>query len=111
MRAQRFPLELPVEYRPLGRGKWHRASTANISASGVLVQGASLPTVDTLVEFRVCLATGGRPACGEVSGSGRVVRVVEPSRPGHAAFALAIEKYDFRPRDAQLGHQSPFPMP
>jgi len=106
MRAQRFPLELPVEYRPLGRGKWHRASTSNISASGVLVHGASLPTVDSLVEFRVCLAMGGRMVCGEVSGSGRVVRLVEPTQTGRPGFALAIEQYDFRSRGAQLADPS-----
>jgi hypothetical protein len=96
MRAQRFPLELAVEYRFAGDGQWHRASTANVSASGVLVRGTALPSVDTHVEFRLHLPARGSAPCGEVSGRGRVVRLTAPAEPVQSAFALAIEKYDLR---------------
>jgi|SRR4051812_45856237 hypothetical protein len=95
MRAPRFPLELSVEYRPVGRDRWHRASTANISTSGVLVRDPNPPTVDTPVEFRLQLPSGGFPARGEVAGRGRVVRVAQPPDEDQTGFALAIDWYDF----------------
>src|SRR5690348_8674776 len=98
MRAQRFPLQLAVEYRPVGRGSWQRAKTANISSSGVLVREANPPTVDTQIEFRLVLEGGGFSACGEVAGRGRVVRVAtEPEAP-EGGFAVSIDRYDFRSR-------------
>jgi len=98
MRAQRFPLKLAVEYRPVGREAWQRASTANISASGVLVRAANPPTVDTHIEFRLVLEGGGFHACGEVSGHGRVVRLATPPQAPETGFAVAIDRYDFRSR-------------
>ena len=98
MRAPRFPLQLPVQYRPVGQLEWLSAETANVSASGVLVQASDVPEVDTPVEFRLTLAP--RPSAarhGEVSGRGRVVRQVCP-REGHRdGFALAIDDCDFLP--------------
>jgi len=101
MRAQRFPLQLSVEYRPVGRGPWQRASTANISTSGVLVYEPNPPTIDTRIEFRLRLPSRGLPACGEVAGLGRVVRVAESRHRAESGFAVKIERYDFRSRTAE----------
>jgi hypothetical protein len=99
MRAQRFPLELPVEYRSVGERQWHRASTANVSASGVLVRDTNPPNVDTHVEFRLILPTRGEEQpSGEVAGQGRVVRLTHPPECEQSGFAVAIEKYDLRQR-------------
>jgi hypothetical protein len=82
----------------VGHLEWHLGRTENVSASGVLVQVPDPLNVDTLVEFQLALAsmTAVRPN-GEVSGIGRVVRVVPPSDRQTAGIAIAIDQYDFRP--------------
>jgi hypothetical protein len=35
-RAQRFPIEAPLQYRQRGESDWHEGTTINISRSGVL---------------------------------------------------------------------------
>ena len=101
MRATRFPLHLPVRYRPVGEPEWHQGQTENISHTGALFSAEDLLPVDTRVEFRLVLSTtagGDKQQHPEVSGLGRVVRTVMPAgsqaRPG---FAVAIERYDFLP--------------
>jgi hypothetical protein len=97
MRALRFPLQLAVEYRPIGQPHWQAAETANVSASGLLVQTPTPPDVDTEIEFRLALPT--RPSAsrhGEVSGRGHVVRQVAPPERLQG-FAVAIDDYDFLP--------------
>jgi hypothetical protein len=98
MRAPRFPLQLPVQYRPVGQLEWHTAETANVSASGVLVQAPHAPEVDTPLEFRLMLPP--RPSAarrGEVSGRGHVVRQVSPQEGQQYGFALAIDECGFLP--------------
>jgi hypothetical protein len=104
MRAQRFPLELPVEYRPVGEGPWRQASTANVSASGVLVRATDPPTIDTLVEFRLALSAQAPDGSGEIVGQGRVVRLADPRESGQAGFAVAIEQYNLRQRSDRASH-------
>jgi hypothetical protein len=36
LRAQRFPLHLPIQYRAKGSSQWYSGQTENISCSGVL---------------------------------------------------------------------------
>ena len=101
MRAPRFPLQLSVSYRPLGHSEWRQGRTENISASGVLVQDSFPVQVDTCVEFKLALAskpTNG--SNGEVACRGRVVRVLAPPEREPAAFAIAIDQYDFNPLTA-----------
>lgn len=98
MRAPRFPLQLPVQYRPVGQLEWHTAETANVSASGVLVQASVAPEVDTPLEFRLILPP--RPSAARhahVSGRGHVVRQVSPEEGQQDGFALAIDHCDFLP--------------
>jgi hypothetical protein len=98
MRAPRFPLHLPVRYRPVGaEGEWRQATTGNVSASGVLVQVPDPLQVDTRIEFRLGLAAAAQPVVNaEVCGQGRVVRIVSSGEPPYQGFAVAIEDYDFR---------------
>jgi len=97
MRATRFPLQLGVRYREPGQVDWQVAQTANVSASGVLVQSNDVPEINTSLEFRLTLArASGPPSQGEVAGLGRVVRLVlPPERPLFCGFALAIDEYIF----------------
>src|SRR5688572_2420585 len=98
MRAPRFPLQLPVLYRPVGAaGDWRHAKTGNVSASGVLVQGPDLLQVDTRIEFRLGLETAAQRAQhAEVCGLGRVVRVVSTEEAPYPGFAVVIENYAFQ---------------
>ena len=100
MRALRFPLQLAVEYRPVGQPGWIVAETANVSASGLLVETPTPPAVDTEIEFRLALPI--RPSAsrhGKVSGRGHVVRQVVCPRRTPRGFAVAIDNYDFLPVD------------
>jgi hypothetical protein len=110
MRATRFPLRLPVRYRPLGRPEWQQGRTENISHSGALFRvDAPLP-VDTQVEFRLVLSAtahgdvpygDGQPH-PEVLGLGRVVRTVDPSDAhSTSGFAVSIDQYHFLPPPSQ----------
>jgi hypothetical protein len=99
MRATRYPLKLQVRYRPIGKRDWHQGSTENISHSGALVRADDPLPVDTRVEFRLMLPVA-EPADEhpEVSGLGRVVRMVAPSEHHpRSGFAVAIERYEFLP--------------
>jgi hypothetical protein len=96
MRAPRFPLQLPLRYRPIGDREWRQATTENISASGVLVRVPQPLQIDTKIEFRLALPSkSAAPGAAEVAGRGRVVRIVTPSEANPTAFAVAFEDYDF----------------
>lgn len=102
MRAPRFPLELPVRYRPVGaEAEWRHATTGNVSASGVLVQVPDPLQVDTRIEFRLGLDPVAQPAQhAEVCGLGRVVRIVATGESPYPGFAVVIEDYAFQHRTA-----------
>src|SRR5882762_5182770 len=97
MRAARFPLHVPVHFRPVGEPVWYRGTVENISCSGVLLRAEDFLQVQTNVELRLPLpnrAAGGERR--EVACYGRVVRTVSPSteQPCPGA-AVSIEGYDF----------------
>jgi PilZ domain-containing protein len=96
MRAARFPLHLPVRYRAMGQPEWRQATTRNISASGVLVEGADPLAVATELEFSLVLQ-GSQPAAdsGQVAGRGRVVRIITAPESAVPGFAIAIADYQF----------------
>lgn len=101
MRAPRFPLQLPVQFRPLGHEEWRQATTGNISASGVLLNAAEPVPVETEVEFSLVLQ-GSEPAgLGQVAGRGRVVRITTPDERPEPGFAVAIDDYTFFHTPAQ----------
>ncbi len=98
MRAPRFLLNLPIEYRPAGRPDWHQGTTLNISRSGVLFRtvptardtGQTL-TVEVPVEIKILLS--GSPAgVGELKCEGRIVRLETPDAD---SLALAAEFSDY----------------
>jgi hypothetical protein len=96
-RLPRFPLQLPLRYRPSGSSQWREGKTENISHSGVLFWAENLLDLNTRVEMRVILPIPASDiAPPEIICQGRVVRTVSPSdihpQPG---IAIAIETYDF----------------
>ena len=113
MRATRFPLRLPVRYRPLGKPEWQQGQTENVSHTGALFRVEAPLPVDTRVEFRLVLSTTARGDAPqspvekqqhpEVFGLGRVVRTVAPTDAyPRSGFALAIEQYEFLPPSSVL---------
>jgi hypothetical protein len=102
MRAPRFPLNLPLSFRPNERESWQKTRTENISATGVLVRWPEPLPLGTALEFRLALPSR-HPARGaaEVSGHGQVVRIVDaPTERPEAGFAIEIHGYNVR-RDAE----------
>src|SRR5919201_4493816 len=108
MRATRFPLRLPVRYRPLGKPEWQQGQTENISHTGALFRVEAPLPVDTRVEFRLVLSTtargdalqsrAGKQQQPEVSGLGRVVRTVAPTTAfQRSGFAVARDQYELLP--------------
>src|SRR4029434_2806058 len=69
MRAQRFPLTLPIRCRRAGEEGWLEGVTINISSSGVLFRTIKPLDVDTKVEMSIVLGESpARP--GELSSDG-----------------------------------------
>ena len=98
MRAPRFQLNLPIQYRPAGGAEWHQGTTLNISRSGVLFRtvptardSEATLTVDVPVEIKILLS--GSPAgAGELTCEGRIVRLETPDAD---SLALAAEFSDY----------------
>ena len=107
MRARRFPLSLPLWFRPQKQRNWQKTSTENISATGVLVRWPEPLPVDTTVEFRLALPSH-HPARrgGEVAGHGRVTRVIaSPTERVDSGFAIKIEHFNLnKQRKNPSGH-------
>ena len=99
MRAPRFQLNLPVEYRPAGGSKWHSGTTLNISRTGVLFRTASPgPDADRFLdaeaklEIRIVLS-GSPEGPGELKGEGQIVRF-ETRDAGNLALAAEFLDYN-----------------
>jgi hypothetical protein len=89
-RARLYPLLLALRFRQLGRKRWSKATTENISYSGVLFRPGKSMKPDTPIEMRMALpkAVAGEPPATLMC-QGRIVRVLphesENKRPGLAA--------------------------
>jgi hypothetical protein len=107
MRAPRFPLNLPVWFRPQKQRTWQKTSTENISATGVLVRWPEPLPLDTAVEFRLALPAR-HPARrgGQIAGHGRVTRIIStPVDRADSGFAIKIEHYNLnKQRKTTSGH-------
>ena len=92
MRAQRFPLELPIRYRRVGDLEWLDGITEDISHSGVLFRVEQTFDVDTAIDVRIVLPAA-MPAgtASEVVCQARIVRA-EMSRAERAALAAAFSQ-------------------
>jgi hypothetical protein len=93
-RSRRFPLHLPVRYRPVGEEAWHKGRTENISGSGVLFRAEALMSVATPLEIAFELPIGARAPV--VFCVGRVVRtVLAAGADEQPAVAATISEYRF----------------
>lgn len=96
-RAQRFPIQTPLRYRPRGGTGWIESRTINISRSGLLFHAPDALDPKTVLEMQILFPTeitGGNPA--NVVCWGPVVRTEPPMPPEtHPAVAAAIVQYRF----------------
>ena len=102
MRAPRFQLNLPIQYRPAGAPEWHQGRTLNISRSGVLFRCTPSkapeeePALTTEVPVEVKILLSGSPAgVGELSCEGWIVRLETPDE-GSLALAVEFSDYEFQ---------------
>jgi len=97
-RAQRFKLNLPLKYRPVGENAWRLGTTENISRSGVLFRAEEMMPANAQLEINLVLPVeiAGLSAA-EVVCRGEVVRSVEAESPSlHPALAAKILQYHFQ---------------
>lgn len=88
MRATRFTLDVPVEYRPLGDPLWRAGRTINMSRTGVLFRGEQPLDVDTPIEMRVFLQTETGKLLSELFCRARVVRHQPGAAQPHVAASF-----------------------
>jgi len=93
MRAQRFPLTLPIRCRRAGEEGWIEGVTINISSSGVLFCTSEPLDVDTQVEMSIVLGES-RARAGELRCDGHIVRIDGDSTT--PSMAAAFSRYDLR---------------
>lgn len=94
-RASRFPVELPLRYRPLGELGWVEGRTINVSRSGVLFAADELLPEETPVELTFDLPPemGGGPGEG-ITCRGQVVRtILPPSTDDPPSVAVSIAEF------------------
>ena len=86
-RAQRFEIQIPLDYRVDGKSEWHKGTTKNISCTGVLFRGEEFAEPNTPLEMRLVLPdlTSGLRSAAVVC-RGVVARSAPPD--GADAFAL-----------------------
>jgi CheY-like chemotaxis protein len=97
-RAQRFKLQLPIKYRPLGENDWRAGTTENISRSGLLFRAEEMLPANIQLEINLVLPPeiAGLSAA-EVVCRGEVVRTMEAEAPSmNPALAAKILQYHFQ---------------
>jgi signal transduction histidine kinase/CheY-like chemotaxis protein len=97
-RAQRFKLQLPIRYRPVGEPDWRSGTTENISLSGVLfcAEEALQPAAQLEISLVWPPAIAGLSAA-EVVCRGEIVRTIEAEATTlHPALAAKILEYHFQ---------------
>lgn len=97
-RAQRFKLQLPLKYRPIGEDDWRAGTTENISRSGLLFRAEEMLPANIQVEINLVLPPeiAGLSAA-EVVCRGEVVRTMEAEAPStNPALAAKILQYHFQ---------------
>ena len=97
-RAQRFKLQLPLKYRPIGEELWRAGTTENISRSGLLFRAEELLPETVQLEINLVLPSeiAGLSAA-EVVCRGEVVRTIKAEAPSmHPALAAKILQFHFQ---------------
>jgi PilZ domain-containing protein len=90
----RFPIHVPLLYRPLGNERWRAGRTENVSCTGVLFRAEALLDLATPIELAFELPIG--PSAPLIVCVGKVIRT-DPSLNAHGQPTLAatIAQYRF----------------
>lgn len=94
-RASRYPVTVPIRFRPLGEIGWTEAMTINLSCSGVLFEANEPFLTDTPIEmsFELPVEFGGD---SEVTCRGQVVRtMMPPATDAPPSIAATITEFRF----------------
>src|SRR5262249_10979911 len=89
MRAQRFPLVLPVRHRLAGTTRWGLGCTVNLSSTGALLCVENLPPRGLEIELRIVLPSRTKSAQPEIHAIGTIVRRILPT-PTNESFGVAV---------------------
>jgi DNA-binding response OmpR family regulator len=97
-RAQRFKLQLPLKYRPIGEEAWRAGTTENISRSGLLFRAEEMIPANVQLEINLVLpAEIAGLSAAEVVCRGEVVRTIQAETPSmNPALAAKILQYHFQ---------------
>jgi len=96
-RARRYPIPLALSWRRIGSKRWRKATTENISYTGVLFRPGKPMKPDTHIEMSLALPTGvtGEPPATLMC-HGRIVRVLpDESEDKRAGLAASITEFHF----------------
>lgn len=97
-RAQRFPIQAPMQFREGGESDWHEGTTLNISRSGVLFRAEREIETKKVLEMRIAFPpemTGGSET-SVVCWGPIVRRQILGEANGRTAFAATIFRYRFQ---------------
>jgi hypothetical protein len=99
-RANRYPLGLPLRYRPAGEARWLAATTLNVSHTGVLFQARELLPDQAPVQLEIDLP-GDEDGRAQVVTGGVVARVAPAPEGTGGEVAVALDGYELvrLPRD------------
>ncbi len=96
LRAERFPIHIPIRYRLPQSSEWFEAWTENVSRTGVLFRTLSAIEPKTTLDVRLEFPPVSRDGVhAEVACKGEVVRV-EPAYGGGISPAIAIAIHHYR---------------
>jgi hypothetical protein len=99
--GKRFPLELPIRFRPKKTAGGRDGTTADVSAAGVYIQANTDLPVGSSIEFDITLPAKvlGTPNDVQVHCTGRVVRRESDNQNGkgrkRSGVACVIDQYKF----------------
>src|SRR5512135_3541186 len=98
-RAPRVTMAAPMLIRRAGDAEWRRATTINISRTGVLLRTTGL-LLDpyTPVEVTITLPATGNLAASLIIGEGFIVRALPPSGAGDPVLAARLHECRVEPQ-------------
>lgn len=113
-RSQRFAVDLPLRYRPVGEQSWQGGRIANISGSGILFQADRSLEVNTKVELTFALKLSASESSDpgtKVFCLGQIVRIEQLANADYTlAFAAAIRNYRFVREQTASADRPPAPI-
>ncbi len=105
-RAPRIAMDTPVLVRRSGEGTWRRATTVNISRTGLLMQtDGLLLDPQTPVDVIVRLPVLGNLAATRILGTGRIVRSTgSPETGSDPMMAAHFDEYRVLPEEEEADY-------